>query len=124
MPLDDESLYLDPEDDGPVRRGGRKTQRRRAGRREDGFFIVPVAWARVLTRARRAATRNAAWSLLERAGSAYDGQKIYWPEWEAAQVGVSRRARWGALHELEELGLIELHHVNGAPFAVVMRCLD
>jgi len=114
----------DEDDDAELAEPKRRRGRRRTRTRSPGFFVIPAAWVRELSYSEHPTTRTVAWSLLERAGNRYGGKAQYLPAWEAAQNGVSRRARSAALKELEDRGLVKLHYENGAPFSVVLKQMD
>ena len=89
-------------------------------KRADGYVIVPAAWHKILDRTTYPPTLQIARHLLAIGGGNYNGRELYFTRWDALLVDIGRDARARALHELVQLGLIELHHVRGTTFKIIL----
>jgi hypothetical protein len=74
-------------------------------RRRERFVMVPALWRERLTKARHIATYRVALHILARNFETH-GKSFALPNAPLALEGVSRRQKWRALEELEQLELI------------------
>jgi len=103
--FDLERLRLRPED---IRaHAGKAGARAPHARRQDGFIMMPMSWANALARARNIHTHKLASHLLHQHFK-NGGQIISLTNVSLANTGVTRRSKWRALDELEQLKLIEV----------------
>ena len=91
----------DPFDDPAWNKVSKKVPRSRARK----FTMFPGAWEERLTKARHLATYRVALHILYRAWR-HKGEPILLANEQLADKGVTRRNKWRALAELEQLGLI------------------
>lgn len=96
----------------------------RLRRRAEGYVITPAAWHCVLNQVTYAPTLQIARHLLAIGGGRYDGRKLYFTRWDAGQLNIGRDARYRALRELQDLGLIILHKSRGSAFLVTLLRTD
>jgi hypothetical protein len=85
--------------------GRRVDVSRKTRKRRERFVMVPWAWIERLARARYIATYRVAHHVLYRH---WEGGGEPFTLSNGAMEGVERRAKWRALRELEQLGLITI----------------
>lgn len=80
---------------------------KRAKRRRQQFIMVPWAWHERLAQAHSTASYTVALHLLHLNWKS-GGQPVLLSNAALAGLGVERRAKWRAIRELEEIGLIRV----------------
>jgi hypothetical protein len=113
-PFDPDALHLEPAD------RQRKPGKPRAWRR---FYVqVPWLWVERLQSARRTSTYKLALLLLYESWRS-GGKPIVLSNVLTAAEGLTPRAKWRALAELERLGLIEVQRHQGRSPRLIVRHL-
>jgi CRP-like cAMP-binding protein len=91
-----------------------------AKRRQNQFVRFPLSWADKLRTARRTATYRVAMHLLFQCWKS-NTRAVSLSNMALAAAGVSRREKWRALAELEQLGLIRVgRHPRKSPTITVL----
>ena len=88
-----------------------------------GFLAIYTGWVEAIERVRGKDGRDLraiAWELANLGGGRYNGRELYFTRYDAARIGISHNRRTTLLRKLESLGLIELRHKIGAPFAIAL----
>ena len=113
-------LRLDPEVAATVKRAGAKQARARSERQRERFVMVPWSWIKRLKDARRPASHMVGYFILYQHWKT-GGQPVPVTTVALRPFGISRWAKWRALKELEQLGLVRVQRgARCAPLVTVL----